>query len=62
MCARSRCLCGTGGGYGSAEEAARTEFARLEREHHPEPLPADVLAELERILTEADSDAERLAG
>ena len=51
-----------GAGYGSAEEAARAEFARLEREHEPEPLPADVLAELERILAEADSDAERLAG
>jgi hypothetical protein len=28
----------------------------------PAPLPADVLAELERILAEADGDAERLAG
>ena len=50
-----------GAGYGSAEEAARAEFARLEREHEPDQLPADVLAELERILAEADSDAERLA-
>jgi hypothetical protein len=39
----------------------RAEFARLEREHEPEPLPADVLAELERILAEAETDAERLA-
>jgi hypothetical protein len=50
-----------GAGFGSAEEAARAEFARLEHEHEPEPLPADVLAELARILAEADGDAERLA-
>ena len=51
-----------GAGYDSAEEAARAELARLEREHEPEPLPADVLAELERILAEAERDAERRAG
>ena len=51
-----------GAGCASAEEAARAEFARLEREHEPEPLPADVLTELERILAEAERDAERLAG
>jgi hypothetical protein len=50
-----------GAGSESAEEAARAEFARLAREHEPEPLPADVLAELERILAEAELDAERLA-
>jgi len=50
-----------GAGYASDEEAAWAEFARLAREHEPAPLPADVLADLERILAEADSDAERLA-
>ena len=50
-----------GAGYGSVEEAARAEFARLAREHEPAPLPADVLAELERILAEAEREAERLA-
>ena len=50
-----------GAGFASAEEAARAEFARLAREHVPAPLPADVLAELDRILAEAERDAERLA-
>lgn len=50
-----------GAGYGSVEEAARAEFARLAREHEPAPLPADVLAELDRILAEAEREAERLA-
>jgi len=46
----------------TAEEAARAEFARLAREHSPEPLPDDVLAELERVLQAAERDAARLAG
>ena len=50
-----------GAGYGSVEEAARAEFARLAREHEPAPLPADVLGELDRILAEAEREAERLA-
>jgi hypothetical protein len=50
-----------GRGYPSAEEAARAEFARLAREHVPEPLPADVLAELDRVLADAERDADRLA-
>ena len=49
-----------GAGKASAEEAARAEFARLAREHEPAPLPADVLAELDRILADAERDAERL--
>ncbi|MBM3147297.1 MAG: hypothetical protein FJ000_05315 [Actinobacteria bacterium] len=50
-----------GAGHDSAEAAANAELARLEREHEPEQLPADVLAELKRIPAEADGDAERLA-
>jgi len=50
-----------GAGYATDEEAARAEFARLAREHEPAPLPADVLAELDRILAAAERDAERLA-
>jgi trimethylamine--corrinoid protein Co-methyltransferase len=50
-----------GSGHASAEEAARAEFARLARDHDPAPLPADVLAELDRILAAAERDAERLA-
>jgi trimethylamine--corrinoid protein Co-methyltransferase len=49
-----------GAGKDSAEEAARAEFTRLAREHDPEPLPADVLAELDRVLADAERDAERL--
>ena len=51
-----------GAGFASAEEAARAEFARLARDHRPAPLPADVLAELDRILQAAEHDAERLTG
>ncbi len=50
-----------GPGYASVEEAARAEFTRLAREHQPSPLPADVLGELDRILAEAEREAERLA-
>ncbi|MGE5228925.1 MAG: trimethylamine methyltransferase family protein [Deltaproteobacteria bacterium] len=50
-----------GPGHATAEEAARAEFARLARDHEPAPLPADVLTELDRILAEAERDAERLA-
>ncbi len=48
-----------GRGSESAEVAARAEFARLAREHEPAPLPADILAELDRILTEAEREAEK---
>lgn len=50
-----------GAGHASAEEAARAEFERLARDHVPEPLPPDVLAELDRVLAEAERDAGRLA-
>jgi|GEM_PF-96920 len=41
--------------------AAREEYARIEREHHPVPLPDDVLAELDRIMAAADRVADGLA-
>jgi len=52
---------GEAGTGDAAVAAARDEFARLAAEHHPEPLPDDVLAELDRILAEAEREAERLA-
>jgi len=33
--------------------AARSEYARLAREHEPEPMPDDVLAELDAIVAAA---------
>ena len=41
-------------------EVAMEEFRRLERTHHPKPLPAEVLAELDRILAAAEREAERI--
>ena len=41
-------------------EAAIKEFKRIDETHHPEPLPDEVLAELDRILASADREAERL--
>jgi trimethylamine--corrinoid protein Co-methyltransferase len=45
----------------AAAAAALAEFRRLEREHVPAPLAADVLAELDLILAGARRVAERLA-
>jgi trimethylamine--corrinoid protein Co-methyltransferase len=36
-------------------QRAREEARRVVAEHHPEPLPADVLAELRRIVDAADA-------
>jgi len=41
-------------------EIAREEFKRLDEEHHPQPLPDKVEAELNRILRTADELAEGL--
>jgi trimethylamine--corrinoid protein Co-methyltransferase len=43
-------------------EVALDEFKRIDATHHPEPLPKHVLTELDRILTAADREAERMAG
>lgn len=44
---------------GAAATAAREEYRRIAAEHHPEPLPSDVLAELEAVLAAADREVER---
>jgi trimethylamine--corrinoid protein Co-methyltransferase len=43
-------------------EAALEEFKRLDAIHHPQPLPADVIKELDHILDSAESEAEVLFG
>jgi trimethylamine--corrinoid protein Co-methyltransferase len=44
----------------AAAAAALAEFRRLEGEHAPQPLPADVLAELDLVLAAAEHRARRL--
>jgi hypothetical protein len=39
---------------------ALEKFKRLNETHHPEPLPDEVLAELDRILAAAEREAERI--
>jgi len=41
-------------------EVALEEFKRISQTHHPQPLPKEVLAELERILDVAEREAERI--
>lgn len=41
-------------------QVALEEFIHLEETHHPEPLPDNVLDELNRILAAADVEAQRL--
>jgi len=43
-----------------AREVALEEFNRINESHRPEPLPKEVLVELERILASADREAERM--
>jgi trimethylamine--corrinoid protein Co-methyltransferase len=43
-----------------AQEVALEEFKRLNETHHPQPLPDEVLAELDRILAAAEREAERI--
>jgi len=43
-----------------SREVALEEFNRINETHHPEPLPKEKLAELDRILAAADREAERL--
>jgi trimethylamine--corrinoid protein Co-methyltransferase len=40
------------------QEVALEKFKHLNETHHPEPLPDEVLAELERILAAAEREAE----
>ncbi len=41
--------------------AAIEEYNRLDQEHHPEPLPSDVLTELERVVATAEEQAKNIA-
>jgi len=51
---------GPDGGPLPPEKAAFEEFKRLEANHHPEPLPDESIAELDRILAAAERVAEKL--
>jgi trimethylamine--corrinoid protein Co-methyltransferase len=42
------------------QDVALEEFIKIFNNHHPEPLPDDVLKELDQILTAADRTAEKL--
>jgi hypothetical protein len=37
-------------------EAALEEYKRIESTHHPEPLPKEVLSELDQVLTSTDKE------
>lgn len=51
---------GTDGRRLDPQEAALDEFMRIDRVHHPEPLPQEKLLELDRILEAADREAEKI--
>jgi trimethylamine--corrinoid protein Co-methyltransferase len=51
---------GPGGGWRDPQEVALEEFKRISESHHPQPLPREVLAELDRILASAEREAERI--
>jgi trimethylamine--corrinoid protein Co-methyltransferase len=40
-------------------EVALEEFKRLDKTHHPQPLPREALAELDRILAAAEREAKK---
>jgi trimethylamine--corrinoid protein Co-methyltransferase len=48
------------GGFRDPREVAFEEFKRINQTHHPEPLPKEVLAELDIILASADREAEKM--
>jgi trimethylamine--corrinoid protein Co-methyltransferase len=52
----------TDGTLRDPREVALDEFKRIDATHQPEPLPKHVLIELDRILTAADREAERMVG
>lgn len=43
-------------------DIALEEFKHIEATHHPQPLPAEVLAELDRIMASAESEATKIFG
>jgi trimethylamine--corrinoid protein Co-methyltransferase len=42
-------------------DVALEEVKRIDETHHPQPLPGEVLAELDRILESAEREAEKIA-
>jgi hypothetical protein len=46
---------------GEPRDLALEEFKRIDESHHPQPLPAEVLDELDRILIAAEKEADRIA-
>jgi trimethylamine--corrinoid protein Co-methyltransferase len=50
---------GDGGTLRDPRDVALDEFKRIYETHEPQPLPGEVLAELDRILAAADGEAER---
>jgi trimethylamine--corrinoid protein Co-methyltransferase len=51
---------GPDGTWRDPRQVALEEFKRISETHHPQPLPAEVLAELDRIMNAADREAERI--
>jgi hypothetical protein len=48
------------GAWRDPREVALEEFKRISETHHPQPLPKEVLAELDRILAAAGREAAHL--
>jgi len=53
---------GADGAQRDPREVALEEFKKIEATHHPQPLPDEVLLELDRILDTAESEAENIFG
>jgi hypothetical protein len=51
---------GPDGTWRDPREVALEEFQRINETHHPQPLPREALAELDRILMAAEREAERI--
>jgi trimethylamine--corrinoid protein Co-methyltransferase len=51
---------GADGSQRDPREVALKEFKRINETHHPQPLPQEVLDELDRILAAAECEAERM--
>lgn len=52
---------GPDGNWRDPRQVALDEFKRISDTHHPQPLPKEVLAELDRILDAAEREAQRVA-
>jgi trimethylamine--corrinoid protein Co-methyltransferase len=51
---------GPEGDWRDPRDAALEEFKRINDTHHPQPLPGEVLTELDHILAAAERQAERI--